>query len=142
MGNGDKNQPQQNDGFRAAQKFVAEQLRINGFKLLPVKLIHVAGVESMPFYHKDPFDRLLISQADIEQMSIVSVDAAFDAYGAKRLWSFAKPKLSDMMRFARLTPTRCGKDGEPSGGRREKPLQLFPAESEKAFQMVLTYNSL
>lgn len=68
------------------ETFVQNQLKINGFKLLPVKLEHAALIETMPFHHKDPFDRLLIAQADVEKMSIVSIDAAFDAYGAARLW--------------------------------------------------------
>lgn len=68
------------------ETFVQNQLKINGFKLLPVKLNHAAFVETMPFHHKDPFDRLLIAQAETEQISIVSIDAAFDAYGAARLW--------------------------------------------------------
>jgi PIN domain nuclease of toxin-antitoxin system len=40
----------------------------------------------MPKHHKDPFDRLLIAQALVEAIPIVSVDAAFDAYGVTRLW--------------------------------------------------------
>ena len=40
----------------------------------------------IPFHHRDPFDRLLIAQAHVEQMPIVSGDPAFDAYAIKRLW--------------------------------------------------------
>ncbi len=40
----------------------------------------------MPAHHNDPFDRLLIAQALVERMPIVSVDAAFDCYGLVRLW--------------------------------------------------------
>lgn len=66
--------------------FVREQLKINGFQLLPITLDHAAAVETMTFNHKDPFDRLLIAQAAVEKMSVVSIDAAFDAYAVKRLW--------------------------------------------------------
>ncbi len=40
----------------------------------------------LPFHHRDPFDRLLVAQAMVEQIPIVSADAAFDAYGVKQLW--------------------------------------------------------
>jgi PIN domain nuclease of toxin-antitoxin system len=40
----------------------------------------------MPMHHKDPFDRLIISQALAEQIPVVSVDLEFDAYGVTRLW--------------------------------------------------------
>jgi len=41
---------------------------------------------TLPCHHHDPFDRLLIAQAQIEQVPIVSGDPAFDAYAIKRLW--------------------------------------------------------
>jgi PIN domain nuclease of toxin-antitoxin system len=41
---------------------------------------------SLPFYHRDPFDRLVIAQAMTEQVPVVSVDAAFDQYPVRRLW--------------------------------------------------------
>jgi PIN domain nuclease of toxin-antitoxin system len=40
----------------------------------------------LPFHHRDPFDRLLVAQAMVEQIPIVSADTAFDAYGVRRLW--------------------------------------------------------
>lgn len=45
---------------------------------------HLAG--RLPGPHKDPFDRMLIAQARIEDLSIVSIDTAFDDYGVPRLW--------------------------------------------------------
>ncbi len=62
------------------------QLRINGFELLPVKIEHTSVVATLPFHHRDPFDRLLIAQAIEEKMTLVSVDAHFDDYGITRLW--------------------------------------------------------
>jgi PIN domain nuclease of toxin-antitoxin system len=41
----------------------------------------------MPQHHRDPFDRLLIAQAMVDQMQVVSADAAFDAHPIQRLWS-------------------------------------------------------
>lgn len=68
------------------ERFVQEQLEVNGFRLLPVSLEQVAGVAGLPFRHRDPFDRLLASQALAEEVSIVSADAIFSKYGVKRVW--------------------------------------------------------
>jgi PIN domain nuclease of toxin-antitoxin system len=40
----------------------------------------------MPFHHRDPFDRLLVAQAQVEGVPLVSADPALDAYGITRLW--------------------------------------------------------
>ena len=63
-----------------------DQLTNNGIDLLNITTAHVSALTKMPFYHRDPFDRLLIAQAMTEQMHIVGVDAAFDAYAVTRLW--------------------------------------------------------
>lgn len=62
------------------------QLQINGFDLLPVKVRHTSLVTSLPFHHRDPFDRLLIAQAIDEKLTLVSIDDVFDDYGVTRLW--------------------------------------------------------
>jgi PIN domain nuclease of toxin-antitoxin system len=54
--------------------------------ILPITLAHLDWVERLPFHHKDPFDRLLIAQAQAENLTVVSIDTAFDPYGIKRLW--------------------------------------------------------
>jgi PIN domain nuclease of toxin-antitoxin system len=58
----------------------------NDFEILPIEPRHTSVLTTLPFHHKDPFDRLLICQAMIEQVPIVSIDAAFDAYGVTRIW--------------------------------------------------------
>ena len=65
---------------------IPQQLSANGFELLRLEVNHAAALINLPFHHRDPFDRLLIAQARIEQMQIVSVDSAFDAYQIQRLW--------------------------------------------------------
>jgi len=62
------------------------QLQINGFELLPVKVEHTSVITTLPFHHRDPFDRLLIAQAIEEKIALVSVDEVFDDYGVTRLW--------------------------------------------------------
>ena len=56
------------------------------FVILPIETRHTAALVAMPFHHKDPFDRLLIAQAMVERIPIVSVDGAFDPYSVTRLW--------------------------------------------------------
>jgi PIN domain nuclease of toxin-antitoxin system len=69
-----------------AEAFLLRELARNNFILLDIKLEHATAVESLPQHHKDPFDRLLVVQAQIEGTPIVSVDAAFDLYGITRIW--------------------------------------------------------
>ena len=57
-----------------------------GFNMLPVAVSHTARLISLPYYHKDPFDRLLIAQSLVDGLALVSADAAFDAYGITRIW--------------------------------------------------------
>jgi len=47
---------------------------------------HTARLTALPFHHKDPFDRLLVAQAAVENIPIISNDATLDAYGIVRLW--------------------------------------------------------
>lgn len=55
-------------------------------QLLDVSADHGLMVETLPFHHKDPFDRVLVAQALCEEMTIVGADARLDAYHVKRLW--------------------------------------------------------
>jgi PIN domain nuclease of toxin-antitoxin system len=67
--------------------FFEEEAARNSFSLLPIELSHLAPIATLPLHHRDPFDRLLISQALVEGIPLVSKDAAFDAYeGLTRLW--------------------------------------------------------
>ena len=68
------------------EDLIPEQMRLNGIQLLGIEVEHVTPVTTLPFHHRDPFDRLLVAQAMVEQMPIVSTDPAFDAYPIERLW--------------------------------------------------------
>jgi PIN domain nuclease of toxin-antitoxin system len=70
----------------AVDRFVQEQLEVNGFGLLAVSLEHAAGVAALAFHHRDPFDRLLAAQALAEEMPVVSADPVFPKYGVTRVW--------------------------------------------------------
>jgi len=54
--------------------------------LLPIRMDHLASLHRLAFHHRDPFDRLLIAQAQVEAMTIVSRDPHFPAYGVPILW--------------------------------------------------------
>ena len=66
--------------------FVEREVRTNQFHILPIEPRHVTPLTGLPFYHRDPFDRIIIAQAIAEQISVVSSDTAFDAYPVNRLW--------------------------------------------------------
>lgn len=66
--------------------FITQRLSLNDFNLLNITIDHIAVVAALPFHHRDPFDRLLIAQATVEQIPILSTDSAFDAYLINRLW--------------------------------------------------------
>ncbi len=66
--------------------FMEREIVINDFHILHIELKHVATLTTMPFHHRDPFDRLLIAQAIVEQIPIVSNDTAFGPYPITRLW--------------------------------------------------------
>jgi PIN domain nuclease of toxin-antitoxin system len=65
---------------------IPQQLGLNGIELLGIAIDHVTVVSTLPSHHRDPFDRLLIAQAIVESMPIISIDTAFDMYAVKRLW--------------------------------------------------------
>ena len=67
------------DGF-------ADYLRGERFEPLPLSLAHAELAGNLDIPHRDPFDRMLIAQARIEDAYLVSNDARFDGFGVKRLW--------------------------------------------------------
>ncbi len=69
-----------------ATTFLPREIAANHFDLLEIALAHATLVESLPLHHKDPFDRLLVAQAVIEKLPLVSADAIFGQYGVTRLW--------------------------------------------------------
>lgn len=66
--------------------FLEEQLVATRSALLPIRPEHALRVEALPWHHRDPFDRLLVAQAAFEDLTLLSRDAAFDAYGEARIW--------------------------------------------------------
>jgi len=56
------------------------------FTPLAVSVRHGQAAGALPGFHRDPFDRMLIAQAMLEDLTLVSNERAFDAYGVKRFW--------------------------------------------------------
>jgi PIN domain nuclease of toxin-antitoxin system len=66
--------------------FMSEAIDSNGFDYLHILPKHTAALAALPFHHKDPFDRLLVAQAKIEGLIIISNDTVLDKYGITRRW--------------------------------------------------------
>ncbi len=61
-------------------------LRQQDFEPLPITIVHALRAGNLPGPHRDPFDRLLIAQAQAEELALVSNERVFDAYGVRRIW--------------------------------------------------------
>ena len=62
------------------------RLDADGILLLPVLFPHLHRHRRLPFHHHDPFDRIIIAQALVEEFTIITRDSEFPAYGVKVLW--------------------------------------------------------
>jgi PIN domain nuclease of toxin-antitoxin system len=68
------------------ETFLQNAIDKNGFSLLHIEPRHTAILTTLPYHHRDPFDRLLIAQAMVEQVPLVSGDTALDVYPIQRVW--------------------------------------------------------
>jgi len=62
------------------------QQQSNGIQILPIALTHALAVESLPPVHKDPFDRLLVAQANVEGAVLASANSVFAQYPVNVVW--------------------------------------------------------
>lgn len=70
---------------RPVDAFVREQCEANSFQFLPISLRHVCKVETLEWHHRDPFDRLLVAQSLLEDMTLATVDRDVARYGVSVL---------------------------------------------------------
>ncbi len=68
------------------EQFFTKGIEGNDFSILPVTIRHATVLASLPMHHKDPFNRMIISQALAEQIPVLSADQAFDPHRVTRLW--------------------------------------------------------
>ena len=67
-------------------KIIKDELMVNSVKLLPISTEHCFQITQLPFHHRDPFDRIIISQAIIEKMHIMTIDSYFSQYEVNIVW--------------------------------------------------------
>lgn len=70
----------------AFDRYIPEQMVLNGFIQLEIGFRHTARTAKLPWRHRDPFDRLLIAQSLENDLSIVSRNSVFEQYGVRRIW--------------------------------------------------------
>lgn len=68
------------------QKFIADQLLRNAIQGLPIYLRHALYTRTLPGHHRDPFDRILVSQAILEKMVLISADHQISRYAVEVVW--------------------------------------------------------
>lgn len=67
-------------------KAIQAELKGSAIQWLPIEIEHCARLTKLPFHHRDPFDRMLIAQALVEKMQLMSRDSRFSAYRIKCIW--------------------------------------------------------
>ena len=70
----------------AIERYLPRRLRDHGFEVLPVEMAHALRVGSLPPIHRDPFDRMLIAQAQVEGIPLVTADPAIGQYDVETIW--------------------------------------------------------
>jgi len=69
------------------ENFINDHVVGNGIKILDITLEQIYKLETLPFHHRDPFDRLIISQSMTEGIPVISSDHKFDKYNVNRIWN-------------------------------------------------------
>ena len=70
-----------------AHRFVPEQMAEDGLEPLPIKHAHALRVGSLPPHHSDPFDRILVAQAQLEGLSLLTADPQIVRYDVDFVWA-------------------------------------------------------
>lgn len=69
---------------------IIDVLNDNSIEILPIDFAHTVENNKLPFHHRDPFDRIIVSQAIVENLDFISADSVFDDYlkgkSIKRIW--------------------------------------------------------
>jgi PIN domain nuclease of toxin-antitoxin system len=68
------------------ERYLPDRLRMHGFELMPIELPHVVRAGGLPRLHGDPFDRMLVAQAQIEGLPILTADPAIGRYDVETIW--------------------------------------------------------
>ena len=68
-------------------QLVEVSVRELNMSVLPIALGHALAAAGLPLHHRDPFDRMLVAQAQLDGLTLVTADAALQAYGGALLWA-------------------------------------------------------
>ena len=68
------------------ESFLPDQIQRNAISILPIGLAHALRVSRLPIHHRDPFDRMLVAQAQAEKLTLVTADASIRLYDVKLCW--------------------------------------------------------
>ena len=68
------------------ERFLEREMRLNRLTPLPVQPAHVIRIASLPVHHKDPFDRLLIAQSQVEKLPLITADPEISRYPVQVIW--------------------------------------------------------
>lgn len=71
---------------RPFDQMFPEELHLNHIEILDITVDNLIKLTTLPFHHRDPFDRLIIAQGLVEGLPIISADTEFDAYDVNREW--------------------------------------------------------
>lgn len=65
---------------------IETQQQVNKLRILPIELAHIYALDGLPNHHREPFDRIVIAQAVVENIPLLSIDKVFDAYPIQNIW--------------------------------------------------------
>ncbi|MDY6898080.1 MAG: type II toxin-antitoxin system VapC family toxin [Cyanobacteriota bacterium] len=68
------------------ETYIPSRLTMNRFESLPIQMVHALQVVNLPDFHRDPFDRIIIAQSQVEKMPIVTVDTKITQYPVNVIW--------------------------------------------------------
>lgn len=76
--------------IRGEYESLIDDVTGNDMEILPISFVHTVQQHKLPFFHKDPFDRIIVAQAIVEKLDLVSSDEVFEQYlagkGPNRIW--------------------------------------------------------
>jgi PIN domain nuclease of toxin-antitoxin system len=67
-------------------KTIEDEMKINAIQWLSIEMTHCVKLINLPFHHRDPFDRMLVAQAMVDDMQLLSWDTRLSSYGIKCIW--------------------------------------------------------
>jgi PIN domain nuclease of toxin-antitoxin system len=71
---------------QSLSNILLDQVQRNDLKILPIQVEHILALSRLTHAHKDPFDRMLITQANVEKMTLLSADSVFKHYDVDVFW--------------------------------------------------------